>query len=513
MTDRPRLARALRLVATLAVVWGSSFDGRLALAQARAVPTYGADDNGPSVLLANGDGANAYSGVVRVQSRATCSGVFLATATEDDARGDEASAWVATNAHCVDFPGANVVLRDLPGRGTVTFDYFADTQARQRRVPIRRIAYATMKGHDIALVELDARMGELRAAGFAPWRPALTLPRADEPVVIVGAPLQRDPQVAFLRLAACRLEGRAPVVLEYIWHWYDFERTTCADIQPGSSGSPVISRRTGLVVGLVNTTNATAPWYTACQIDSPCEPTGVVATQPPATSYTTPLVGIDRCFVAGDLDVGAPGCPLDPGGGVALTPSVLGSTNPLITSTPVILPRRTWGVRMAGTSYYRYKVVRLPGGDCRDLRGYGDIRSTAQSPLIDDPLPTRDGFYMLCGIGGESRQWGTGWQSLDVPAVSRVYIDTIPSTVPAPIRIESSAGGYFVLFQTAGNEVAQYTVKYGPAGETTCADDTGYRYQFFEFMNVPRSDRAQVFCAMPYDAAGNRGVPFEAILP
>ena len=291
-------------------------------------PTYGATDGGPSVLLSNADGASPYSGVVRVQSRATCTGVFLATTADDDPRGHDASAWVATNAHCVDFPGTNEVLHELPGRGTVTFDYFIDTQARQLRVPIRRIAYATMKGHDVAFVELSARVGELRDAGFEPWRPVLTLPDADEPVVVVGAPLQSDARLAFLRLAACRLEGRAPLVLEYIWHWWDFERTRCGDIQPGSSGSPVISRRTGRIVGLLNTTNAQVAWYTACQIDSPCEPTGVNAEQPEDTSYVTPLIGVDRCFVGGDFDMDAPGCPIDPGIGIRHSVGNLGHENP-----------------------------------------------------------------------------------------------------------------------------------------------------------------------------------------
>jgi len=482
-------------------------------AQVRDVPTFGAAEGGPSILLSNADGTNPYNGIVRVQSRATCTGVFLATWDEDDPRAGDASAWVATNGHCVDFPGTNEVLRDLPGRGSVTFDYFVDTQARQLRVPISRIAYATMKGDDIAFVELAVRVDELRRAGFEPWRPALTLPTSDEPVVIVGAPLQSDARLAYLRLASCRLEGRVPLVLEYIWHWYDFLRTNCADVQPGSSGSPVISRRTGRVVGLLNTTNASAPWYTACQIDSPCEPTGVVATQPSDTSYATPMIGIERCFAAGEFDADAPGCPLDPGTGLRLSAGNLGATNPSLTTSPLILPRRTWGVRPTAAPYFRYKVVRLPGGDCRDLRGYGEVRSTAQSPQIDDALPAIDGFYMLCTIGGPSRRWGPDWQSVDHPTSARVYIDTVPSTVPAPIRITPSGGGYFVQFFTAGNEVAQYTVKVGPAGETSCADDSGYRYQFFEFMTVPVSSRAQVFCAIPYDAAGNRGVLFESILP
>jgi hypothetical protein len=420
---------------------------------------------------------------------------------------------VVTNGHCVDFPGTNEVLLDLPGLGSVVFDYFIDTQARQLRVPIQRIAYATMKGHDLALVELSLRVDELRRAGFEPWRPVLALPAADEPVVVVGAPLQVDSRLAYLRLSACQLEGRAPLVLEHTWRWYAFDRTGCTDIQPGSSGSPVISRLTGRVIGLLNTSNAGAPWYTACQIDSPCEPTGIDVTQPENSSYATPLIGVDRCFSGGDFDVTAPGCPLDPGTGTRHAPAVLGQHNPLLETAPLIQPRRTWNVRLTGPDYYRFKIVKLPEGDCRDLRGYGDVRRTTDAPVVDVALPTSDGYYLFCSIGGTTRRWGPAWQWVDFPTTSVVRIDTVPPTLPASVRITDGGVSYFVEFSTLGNEVAQYTIKVGPAGETSCADPGGYRYMFFEFTAVPKTTRPQILCVTPFDAAGNPGRVFEAVLP
>ena len=484
-------------------------------AQVPPVPTYGATDNGPSVLLSNAGGGNAYTSVVRVQARATCTGVFIATTDPDSRRGDDASAWVATNGHCVAFPPPNLVLRDQPGQGSVVFNFFVDTQSQQVQVPIRRMAYATMKGQDIALVELSARVGDLRRAGFEPWRPVLTLPEPDEPVVVVGAPLQRNPALAFLRLAACPLEGRARFVYEFSWHWYAFERTGCRDVLPGSSGSPVISRRTGRVVALLNTTNEFAPPYSACQVDSPCEPEGKDATQPAGTSYATPMVRIDRCFDdAGELDVARDGCPLDPGTNTGHSPETLGSINPFLTFVPVGGPRSAWNVRLAGPhAYYRYKVVKVPEGDCRDLRGYGEERSITTDPVIGDALPSADGHYMLCSIGGATRRWGRDWQSVDFPTVTRVRIDTTPSTFPAPITITETPTGYLVEFIPLGNEVSFYRYKVGPAGDTVCSDGRDYALAFLEFITVPKGARPQLFCALPYDAAGNLGVPFQRVLP
>jgi hypothetical protein len=234
------------------------------------------------------------------------------------------------------------------------------------------------------------------------------LPQTNEPVVVVGAPLQRDPATAFLRLAACRLEGRAPLVAEYVWHWYGFDRNGCTGIAPGSSGSSVISQLTGRVLGLVNTsTTGGRPPYTECTIAHPCEPKGSAAEGREETTYATPLVGIAHCFdSSGRFDVRTPGCPLDPGDQLRATPTFLGAANPLLTTMPIGGPRRQWNISLSGAfEYYRYKVVAAAAEDCRDLRGCGDARRVADRPVIDDPLPTTDGRRHLCILAGRQSRW------------------------------------------------------------------------------------------------------------
>jgi hypothetical protein len=97
--------------------------------------------------------------------------------------------------------------------------------------------------------------------------------------------------------------------------------------------------------------------------------------------------------------------------------------------------------------------------------------------------------------------------------VTRVRIDTTSSTLAAPIAITETPTGYLVEFITLGIEVSNYRFKFGPAGQTNCVDERDYRLSLLEFINVPKSGRPQVFCAVPYDAAGNRGVLFEQPLP
>jgi hypothetical protein len=56
----------------------------------------------------------------------------------------------------------------------------------------------------------------------------LTLPAPDEPVVVVGAPLAGAADTSFLRLDACPLESRANLVIEFVWHRFDYARNRCA---------------------------------------------------------------------------------------------------------------------------------------------------------------------------------------------------------------------------------------------------------------------------------------------
>lgn len=485
-----------------------------AASQPVTLPADGAEMNGPSVLLRNADGASPYASVVRYSGRAQCSGVFVETmaAGQDPGR---APAYVLTNGHCSDFPGANEVLLDRPAPPThrVVFNYFADTHGQQTTVAVSRIVYATMKGRDLAILELAASYEEMVRRGFRPWRAAAAPPGPEEPVVIVGAPLMNDPNASLLRLAACGHESRAPVVLEFIWHWFDAGRNRCTDIRPGSSGSPVLSRISGRLLGLVNTTTIGAVPYSECFLDHPCEPSpaGIVAR--PNTSYMTPADRLDRCFDGGGrFDVGLPGCPLDRGVQVALSPSTLGAQNPRLDTTPFGPPRTRWNVTVSGPfEVYRYNIVRAAAGDCRDPREYGPPRRVRERPLIDDTLPRDDGDYFLCVIGGSED--GRRWQSVDHPTIAAVRIDAVPPRIPARIRIEESETSWNVTLGNIDPEISSYSIKFGRPGETRCADPAGYRNALVPFVFLSKANRPYLFCAIPYDSAGNPGEVYEVILP
>jgi len=105
------------------------------------------------------------------------------------------------------------------------------------------------------------------------------------------------------------------------------------------------------------------------------------------------------------------------------------------------------------------QVISVPGQECRDLRGYGASRRTSVDPIIGDTLPTRDGSYALCIIGGPDARWTDAWPSIRFPTVVR-----------------------------------------------------DYRPSFIPFITLPRRDAPYTFCAIPYDSALNEGAVIDRLL-
>jgi hypothetical protein len=483
--------------------------GPAMLAQ-RQLPLSGARDGDAPVLLSNADGQSPYTGIGRYLGRASCTAVFV-TMFDEGQGGGNAPAYALTNGHCPEFPGSNEVLLDrLPIRGQVIFNYFADTTSSQLSVAVTRVVYATMKGQDIAVLELALRHDQLRDRGVEPWPIARMRPAPDEPIAIIGAPGS-----SFLRLTACRLDGQAPLVIEYIWHWYGFFRNMCLGIQPGSSGSPAISRRTGEMVGLVNTsTSGGRPAFTECVLDHPCEPAVGGESGRLETNYVTPLLGVDACFPGGRFDVSSAGCTLDPGEQVRVTPNFWGRVNPRLSSVPLGRPVTHWNVLVSGPfERYRYKVASAGVDDCREPRGYTPPQSMRVRPIIEDALPEREGWHFLCVLGGPDPGTRGATQSAAFPTVVAVRVDSVRPRVPAPLVIEDVGPSWQVRFVTHDPEVSTYAYKSGRPAETRCEDGAGYRLALIPFISLPKSGRPYVFCAIPYDAALNAGRAIETLLP
>jgi uncharacterized protein (TIGR03437 family) len=466
---------------------------------------------GSSRLLYNRYGqSEAFTGIAALRADAQCTASFLKPLSGTAPSG--APAYVVANGHCLGFLRTNEVILDSARGGSVTFGRFIDTPEKQDRFSIRRTVYATMKGTDLSIFELDASYAQLVSRGYRPLEIQSDPPPPGEPVSAVGMPVSGVPQdEQYLRQADCRISGQAQLI-EFNWTWYGFLRTDCADIKPGSSGSPLISLRTGKLVGVINTTTQDAPHIGpgfACYLGVPCE----IRPDGPATVrdavYALPVAGLERCFnPAGAFDVALAGCPLDKGRQFAL------SGYPIRVTQPYKDGRRvTWNTTISGAAFthYRYKIVQETTGDCRSAQGYGPVLSLAASNRIDETLPENEVGTYLCVQGGNSPTADSSWQDLRHATFAHVRIDSSPSTVTPVVSLRDDGRDYRVDFEFVLPELSGYHYKFGHPDATACHDPQGY----VPFRRIPlRISKAEPvrFCAVGEDNAGNWTAPYVQLL-
>ena len=252
----------------------------------------------PCVALAAPASAadDRFAGTARLPG---CSGsvVRLASALDTD------PAVVITNGHCVRSPflGAREVLVDQrQWKRIELLEGDGDVAMTVRGV---RLRYASMYRTDLAVYELRETYADLAAGGVTPL------------VLAAGGPSRGDririPSGYWREQRACTTTGTAYRLHEQAWDWWDSirlpARNGCA-IRGGYSGSPIVSRATGEVVGIANT------GYVGGRrcIDSACEEDrrGTVVMRADMnygqqTWWLTTCVGADRRF-----DLTAPGCRL-----------------------------------------------------------------------------------------------------------------------------------------------------------------------------------------------------------
>jgi len=280
------------------------------------MPVYGAVVRGPSVVLSYKNGASPYSGIGRYEGLERCTAFFIDTAASflagSPAEPVDAPAYALTEGRCASRLDADDVVIGGAGHGRVLFNYFADAEPRRVAASVARIAYATVNGRNLALLELTMSYQALVDQLIRPWSVASS-PRTlvGDPIAIVGAPLAIDGSEDFLRLAFCRIDGVARVVVEQGWQWFDAPFNQCRDMRTGTSGSPVLSMLARTVVGLIAATTTGAAPGTECALGHPCERTDAGTRSRKNTNYIIPVAGIVSCFDRGGrFHVDEPGCPL-----------------------------------------------------------------------------------------------------------------------------------------------------------------------------------------------------------
>ncbi|MDR7253962.1 V8-like Glu-specific endopeptidase [Nocardioides sp. BE266] len=269
----PGLRRLLAALAVLLV--GTS-------ALSLAAPASAADDR--------------FAGTARLPG---CSGAVVRWASALDTD----PAVVITNGHCVRSPflGAREVLVDQrQWKRIELLDGAGDVAMTVRGVHLR---YASMYRTDLAVYELRESYADLSAGGVTPLALADEGPSRGDRI--------RIPSGYWTEQRTCTTTGTVHRLHEREWDWWGSIRLPARDgcaIRGGYSGSPIVSRTTGEVVGIANT------GYVGGRrcIDSACEENDrgrVVMRRNMNYGQQTALlngcIGADRRF-----DLAAPGCRL-----------------------------------------------------------------------------------------------------------------------------------------------------------------------------------------------------------
>ncbi len=296
-------------------------------------------------------------------------------------------------------------------------------------------------------------------------------------------------------------------LLEATWYWTDFPANDCADVRPGSSGSPVLDLATGHLVGLVNTGTDGSEGRSDCMLDRPCEvgPDGVRSLD--GAVYGPSLAGVAGCFDAGWRFVGPGGdCPLDPGVGLEVE-GATDVTNPDRSTAGGRPGPTTWGARLRAPDgrpwWYRAKTGRLGRVDCHDVAGYGPVVALREQPVIDTPLPRAEGRYQLCLLAGPTPVPDVSWQAPWFATVVTAWVDRTPPIVPLGLEVVAEAGGWRVAPGIAPPELVWVRWKTGPAASTRCTDLEGYAVWRHAPRTLPASGRPWRVCAIGHGPAGN----------
>jgi hypothetical protein len=429
------------------------------------VPLLSAGVPGSSELLSEDI---RYSGVAKLSVAGSCTGSWI---IPREGAPEDAPAYLFSAGHCysTSFGTSELVRNREIANGVASFRYFIDTPAERRvTVPVRRVVWASMANTDVAVFELGATVSELRRQGLSP----LTLgDHVEDELIVRGIPVSGTPiEDQYLREAGCQFQGVFNLI-EFVWTFRRFLRHDCADIRGGSSGSPVINRRSGEVVGVMSTT---VEGESSCYLGTPC----VIGGEQPEVlegSYSAPVWGWNVCFAAdGRFDPEAAGCPLET------------RAAPVISGAPprTIRQGRSWNVSVSGR--YRYGTIAERDGFCEHAAMGG-----WREGMILDPIPDVEGGYFLC-VEAEN----------GAVAMRHVRVDKTPPLLAPRFTFADENATMVLRFEFSPAELSSYSYKFGAGAD--CHAPEGYLI----YRRVPvRITGAGRLCLYGEDEAGNRTPP------
>lgn len=433
----------------------------------------GLSNESPSILLKNHEGKYSHwNGVGKIFK----DGYPLCTASLIDTRDDENNAsgpaYVLTAGHCISYLPRPV--RALPFAASITFNFFNDTPKEYKNYKIRTVNWASMTGTDIAVLELTSSLATLLNDGITPLKLTRDAFTAPGDVLIVGAP-SKLPESG-LRLAACLQQPTEAALVEDWKTFADTLKNRCKDIRSGSSGSPVLDRVTGSIVGVLFTSTFGSGPDELCFESTPCEVKNGQPDWAPETHYSHAIDYLPDCFAKGIFSTTSSSCTLEPGFELTTKDYVpLRYTTVPSAENPEI---PTWGLSFSiNTPYYRFKTVR-DASECMSPDFYSQaIRSTED--FINTPTGREAGMYFLCVLGVESAEQAPTAGLLRNTFISPAQlVEVKPVRMAEPTIILGADWNYNVTWRYSNPLYAESYYYAGPTDKTNCNDVKTEEYIF-----------------------------------
>ena len=424
----------------------------------------------PARLLTNARNEHSHwNGVGRIRNEAQtlCTATLLDTR---DATGKSGPAYVLTSSHCLHrLNGA--VQKDLPIKGSVSFNYFDDTLESIKTYPLKTLKWGSSQGMDLAIIELQAPLAALLKDGIAPLKLAEEVPADGNDILALTAP-----EWDTLHLSACVQQSSRELV-EQPFVWRVTMKNQCEGVERGSFGGPLLDQATNTLFGILSTSTKGQPEERKCQRDAPCEVRDGHPSWHAETNYGSPTTFLNKCFTAGVLEADSEHCELFP-----TTTITFNNPEPIQqyfikksgSKGKDIVPR--WNLTFTtNTPLYRYKATRR-AIDCENPVHYS-TPINADKAHITDAIGPQTGMHMLCIVGVESAE-----QQVTNGMMRNALTLAVELAEPGPARTPNltisldrlGLGAYTVIWNLAPPFMQRYTYKYGPAATTDCLRPAGF---------------------------------------
>jgi len=422
--------------------------------------------------------APAWAGIGRLQNSrySYCSATLIDTRTTE-ASSANSPAYIITSQHCFNTDHTDKysyfggIQRDIPTRGKVHFNKFEDTRELIKSYTLKKIAWQSDRGFDLAIIELDKPLAHLINAGIEPLKIALETPPTGTAITALGIPKK-----SHLHATHCTQLPFVSVA-SHPWVGTGLLANKCTDLTPGARGGPVLDKTTNELVSVMVATSHGANANEKCLSLSPCELKDDQSQWNPNTYYTRPVSFLNHCFTDGTFTPDSNRCELKK------LPSLWVKNGHYPAAR--ILEKTTAGpdthhdtVDIAlslKTPFYRYHYTH-DINSCLSEDQYSQSISSNEGRLkftLDDAT----GMHYACVIGVSSEEAPPPtnvYTSAKIIAIER-FEATAQLNPDITIERESKNSDlFYVSFKHVSPFFEHFTVKAGDYATTDCSSAEGY---------------------------------------